>query len=294
MWSGLLHVITSGAKIQSTSITDVIQALSGCTVEPNHVFGSGHGLFKQGAFRPLLKTSSLHIHNKDTLCNGGNQTTSIWIKTQDMAPKQFHAAGPMRIRLGKGVNADSAFTAFKRVQQSNHEKGLFKYMAFTLYHCNPSIRSGRKHEIVLFVQGTQKYTVSKWAKLLGPGIKIVRCAHDKFRAQTIRECQGFYQDDTRPGEWLRAPLAIRSEEFGNTDHLQLQSVRVANVSASISTDDAPQFFKCPISFEIMTDPVITPSGHSYERSYLMHAICENPRGQPFYVHCVSSKLKLTN
>jgi U-box domain len=37
-------------------------------------------------------------------------------------------------------------------------------------------------------------------------------------------------------------------------------------------DEPPSHFVCPISFEVMRDPVTTPSGHSFERSVIAEVI----------------------
>jgi len=45
--------------------------------------------------------------------------------------------------------------------------------------------------------------------------------------------------------------------------------------------DCPSDFKCPISLEIMVDPVmLTQSGNTYERKMIMHWLAEHPRIDP--------------
>jgi len=39
---------------------------------------------------------------------------------------------------------------------------------------------------------------------------------------------------------------------------------------------APPEFKCPITLEIMRDPVILPDGHTYERVAVEAALRRNP------------------
>ena len=36
--------------------------------------------------------------------------------------------------------------------------------------------------------------------------------------------------------------------------------------------EAPEFFTCPISMQVMRDPVVTPSGRSYERACIEEVI----------------------
>ena len=43
-----------------------------------------------------------------------------------------------------------------------------------------------------------------------------------------------------------------------------------------SEDDYPDHFLCPITYEVMHDPVQDPSGHVYERQALLRALGRNP------------------
>ena len=44
------------------------------------------------------------------------------------------------------------------------------------------------------------------------------------------------------------------------------SAAAAAAAAGIDVDDLPEEFVCPITHQLMTDPVIAVDGHSYERS----------------------------
>ena len=44
-----------------------------------------------------------------------------------------------------------------------------------------------------------------------------------------------------------------------------KSASDAAVSTKLKTDSPPAEYKCPISLEVMRDPVITPTGISYDR-----------------------------
>ena len=193
-------------------------------------------------------------------------------------PYQFHSVGPIRIRLQK--DALIAFETFVGPLQRKQADGIFKFVAVSLYNLEPETRDP-KYEIVLFVHAERhKFTKTKWTNELGPGkYKIVRCPNDKSREATIRECQGLDQDNAKPGQWLRSPRVLRSEEFGNADHLGVRSVWVADPVVINSTDDAPEYMQCPIRKHIMHDPVVTPSGHSYEREAIEKHIQRRRKGK---------------
>eukprot|EP01046_Picozoa_sp_COSAG06_P097819 COSAG06_NODE_43915_length_368_cov_0.319703_1_plen_59_part_00 len=43
-------------------------------------------------------------------------------------------------------------------------------------------------------------------------------------------------------------------------------LKPTNLEAASTTDEPPQEFLCPISQQLMRDPVFTDAGHTYERS----------------------------
>lgn len=49
-----------------------------------------------------------------------------------------------------------------------------------------------------------------------------------------------------------------------------------NHAMDIKEEEPPEHLTCPITFQLMHDPVISPSGISYEKSVLMDALLRNP------------------
>lgn len=61
------------------------------------------------------------------------------------------------------------------------------------------------------------------------------------------------------------------------------SAAIARARAAVAGDDVrepPAAFVCPIGLAVMEDPVVTPAGHSYERSAIQRALAHSSR-DPF-------------
>ena len=48
------------------------------------------------------------------------------------------------------------------------------------------------------------------------------------------------------------------------------------IEDEVSCDDVPEYMKCPISLSIMQQPVITPSGHTYDFQHLKTWLLQCP------------------
>ena len=92
-------------------------------------------------------------------------------------------------------------------------------------------------------------------------------AGDRRLMQAIQDMRNEAGDDAFPGKYYRA-LGTRCANIVN---------RVLNARA---LPYAPDHFLCRISLELMQDPVITPSGYTYERTHIEEWIDKNPR-DPF-------------
>lgn len=76
------------------------------------------------------------------------------------------------------------------------------------------------------------------------------------------------------GDKCRQELALRPK-IGNVARQLLQLLQQAEAAAgspvvASSADDAPMSFRCPITLQVMSDPVITADGHTYERAAIEH------------------------
>jgi hypothetical protein len=104
------------------------------------------------------------------------------------------------------------------------------------------------------------------------GGKVSHCRDDDGREDFARKCKGLEKNEA--GDWVKSPTALKIVEFGVFGRrMKAQPVPGSNV---------PHAFLCPISQELMKDPVLlVGSGHSYENSEISRWLQQTPKGSFF-------------
>ena len=102
----------------------------------------------------------------------------------------------------------------------------------------------------------------------------------------------------RPSPVLEAwgtPLVSLIRQCWDSDPTRRPTARcVVEGLSALAADDADQVppeFICPLSLDIMTDPVTTPSGISYERAMIVEALRRDGRDPSTRQPCDASSLR---
>lgn len=70
------------------------------------------------------------------------------------------------------------------------------------------------------------------------------------------------------GQALRTERQYVQEEFDDKEASIIKTFK-ASLGKSASMDEVPDYLSDPISFNLFMDPVVTPAGQTYERSWLL-------------------------
>jgi len=157
--------------------------------------------------------------------------------------------------------------------------GTWQFGSLSLRRVRHPTRAAKSH-ILIYAEREKKCVESRWnSDLLAEKGEYEAVTHEIFgkkklkkltKDEKIAQSLGFCRKKGALGQWQKCEDVTESAYYPS-DHEYLKKIPITPEPTYEGIDG----ICCPISLQVMRDPVVAPSGRSYEREHIERYICEN-------------------
>ena len=175
--------------------------------------------------------------------------------------------------------ARSSFNSLSQKVEELVRNGTWQFGSLSLRRVRHPTRAAKSH-ILIYAEREKKCVESRWnSDLLAEKGEYEVVTHEIFgkkklkkltKDEKIAQSLGFCRKKGALGQWQKCEDVTESAYYPS-DHEYLKKIPITPEPTHEGIDG----ICCPISLQVMRDPVVAPSGRSYEREHIERYICEN-------------------